>query len=146
VSAASGALVGIALRSMAAGPAPVTIAQHRVLVLLDERGALSVTALAEHLGIDQSNASRHCSRLVDLGLVTRGRAAHDRRAVEVRLAPPGRQQVRAVQDARRREVAQALEELSDDQLDDVGRGFEQFARAANLILPGLSGAGDPALR
>ena len=65
------------------------MAQHRVLVLLDERGALSVNDLADSLGVDQSNASRHCSRLARLGLVTRSRAAHDGRAVMVGLTPAG---------------------------------------------------------
>jgi DNA-binding MarR family transcriptional regulator len=126
----SRALVAIAVRSMAAGSMEVTVAQHRVLVLLEERGALSVNALADGLGVDQSNASRHCSRLARLGLVSRNRAAHDGRAVEVRLTPEGRRQIAAVDRARSREIQRVLDRLPDASVQDVVRGFELFHEAA----------------
>jgi DNA-binding MarR family transcriptional regulator len=134
LTASSAALVGIAVRSVAAGPADVTVAQHRVLALLDEHGAATVTTLADHLGVDQSNASRHCSRLARLGLVDRTPAAHDGRAVEVRLTRAGRQQVRAVRDARRHELERVLDGLTDPEVRDVARAFELFHHAATRVL------------
>jgi DNA-binding MarR family transcriptional regulator len=133
VAGASRALVAIAVRSMAAGSPDVTVTQHRVLVVLEEHGALSVNALAERMGVDQSNASRHCSRLARLGLVSRTRAAHDGRAVDVRLTTAGRRQIRAVDDARRREIERVLAGLPDSAVPDVVRGFELFHRAAETV-------------
>ncbi len=98
LTASSAALVAIAVRSVASGDPEVTVAQHRALVLLDEHGPLTVTALAHPLGVDQSNASRHCSRPARLGLVSRTAAAHDGRVVDVHLTPAGRQQVGSVRD------------------------------------------------
>jgi len=127
---ASGALLAIAVRSVAAGPVDLTVAQHRVLVLVESHGVLSVNAVAEHLGVDQSNASRHCSRLARLGLVTRTRARHDGRAVDVRLTPAGRRQVRAVRAARRSEIQRVLDRMSDRSVRDSLRGFTTFDAAA----------------
>src|SRR4051794_4820163 len=110
---ASRALLAIAVRSVAAGPAEVTVAQHRVLVLLEAHRRLSVSGVAEELGVDQSNASRHCTRLARLGLLARTRAAHDGRAVDLELTAPGRGQVEAVRAARRREIIRILERVPD---------------------------------
>ena len=130
VLGASRALLAIAVRSVSAGPAEVTVAQHRVLVLLETRGSLSVTAVAEELGVDQSNASRHCTRLERLRLVTRKRAPHDGRAVSVELTAGGRRQVEAVRAARRREIIRILERLPDTTVPEVVEGFRAFQRAA----------------
>jgi DNA-binding MarR family transcriptional regulator len=129
----SRALVAIAVRSMAAGSTEVSVAQHRVLVLLDERGALSVNDLADSLGVDQSNASRHCSRLARLGLVTRSRAAHDGRAVMVGLTPAGRRQIQAVDEARSGEIQRVLDRLPAAAAHDVVRAFELFRRATDDV-------------
>jgi DNA-binding MarR family transcriptional regulator len=127
---ASRALVAIAVRSMSASTATVTLVQHRVLVLLESRGQLSVTAVAEELGVDQSRASRHCSRLAHLGLVTRDRSAHDGRAVDVALTEAGRRHLQAVRHARRREIAGVLDRLPDETARAAVWAFEQFDRAA----------------
>jgi DNA-binding MarR family transcriptional regulator len=127
---ASGALLAIAIRSVAAAPVDLTVAQHRVLVLVESHPVLTVNELAEHLGVDQSNASRHCSRLASLGLVTRTRARHDGRAVEVRLTPSGRRQVQAVREARRDEIRQVLARMSDRSVRQSLRGFAAFDEAA----------------
>jgi DNA-binding MarR family transcriptional regulator len=130
VIGASRALVAIAVRSMAAGTAQITVAQHRVLVLLEERESLSVSAVGARLGVDQSNASRHCARLEHLGLVTRSRASRDGRAVDVRLTPAGHRQVQVVREARRREIDRVLAGLPDSVVREVTAAFEVFDRAA----------------
>ena len=127
---ASRALVAIAVRSVSAGAADVTVVQHRVLVLLDLRGPLSVTAIGDELGVDQSNASRHCTRLARLGLVTRTRSTEDGRAVDVTLTAAGRRHVHAVRRARRREIAQVLDRMPDDAARAAVRAFEHFDEAA----------------
>ena len=126
---ASRALLAVAVRSISAGTAKVTVVQHRVLVLLDAHQLLSVNAVADELGIDQSNASRHCTRLARLGLVTRTRATHDGRAVDVALTAAGRQQVRAVRAARRREIVQLLANLPDSDVREMAHAFELFGHS-----------------
>jgi DNA-binding MarR family transcriptional regulator len=127
---ASRVLLAVAVRSVSAGSAEVTVVQHRVLVLLDAHRLLSVNAVADELGIDQSNASRHCTRLARLGLVTRTRATHDGRAVDLALTTAGRQHVRAVRAARRREITRLLADVPDSDVREMTRAFELFGHAS----------------
>jgi DNA-binding MarR family transcriptional regulator len=131
------ALMAMAIRTAGQGPVPLTIAQHRVLLLLEEAGSLTVNDVATRLGVDQSNASRHCSRLAALGLVDRTPASHDRRAVDVRLTTRGREQVLAVREARREWAGEVLGRLTDEQAREAVRGLERFASAARELDPSL---------
>lgn len=130
--AAARALTTMVISTAGQAPVPLTVIQHRVLLLLEEHDSLSVGDLAGHLAVDQSNASRHCSRLVRLGLVQRTPATHDRRAVELRLTASGRHQVLAVRAARRRWAEGVLARLSDEEARAAVRGLDLFARAADL--------------
>lgn len=124
------ALVAIAVRTIGEGPVDVTVVQHRVLLLLEAHETLTVNAIAVALGVDQSNASRHCLRLEALGLVTRARAKRDRRVIEVRLTMVGHHQVRAVRDARLAMIAAVLERIGDTEAQAVVAALERFDEAA----------------
>jgi DNA-binding MarR family transcriptional regulator len=133
--ASARALVAMAIATVDEGPMPVTVVQHRVLLLLEEAGALSVNDVADRLGVNQSNASRHCSRLAEIGLVSRGTVDHDRRSVRLQLTAAGRRQVLAVRDARRRWADAVLARLSAEQATDVVRALTVFAEAAHAVEP-----------
>jgi DNA-binding MarR family transcriptional regulator len=127
---ASRALLAVAVRTVGSGPVEITVGQHRVLTLLAEHTTLSVSAMAEHLGVDQSNASRHCARLQKLGLVSRRRAERDGRAIDVALTAAGRRQLNAIRDAWRHEVADILKRMTDRQARAVTRALQHFDAAA----------------
>jgi DNA-binding MarR family transcriptional regulator len=129
---ASTALLGIAVRSVSAVRGDVTLVQHRVLVLLDTHDVLSIGAIADGLGVDQSVASRHCARLEELGLLARSRSERDARSRDVRLTRSGRARVADVRAARRRAIDAVLVHLHDDDPETVRRSFEAFSRAAEL--------------
>jgi DNA-binding MarR family transcriptional regulator len=128
-------LVAMAIQTVNEAQLPLTLTQHRVLLLLEEAGGLSVNDVAARLGVDQSNASRHCTRLTDLGLVDRRPSVHDGRSVDLRLTDMGRRQVRAVRGARRRWAGAVLAHLSEDQTREVVLGLELLARAAHAVSP-----------
>src|SRR5690349_5239832 len=100
---ASRALIGLAVRSIEAAPFDVTVVQHRVLVLLATAGELSIGALAEQLGVNQSSVSRLCDRLERMQLTERIPSPDDGRAVCVRITRKGRRVVRTVHQLRRDE-------------------------------------------
>lgn len=131
--AATRSLMAMAIRTVGAGAVPVTVVQHRVLLLMEEAGTLSVNDVAAGLGVDQSTASRHCTRLEHLGLVRRTTAAHDRRARDLVLTASGRSQVLAVRQARHSWAEQVLSRLSDDDAQAAVRGFAVFAAAAESL-------------
>lgn len=128
---ASRALVGIAVRSVNAAPVEITLVQHRVLVLLATGGRQTVGALAAQLEVNASNASRLCDRLQKLGLVARDRSDSDGRAVEVSLTAAGRDLIETIRAYRRREVTQALEQMSMTDVDVTIAALRAFGEAAH---------------
>jgi DNA-binding MarR family transcriptional regulator len=128
---ASRALVGIAIRSVEAAPLPVTVVQHRVLVLLAAEGPQAIGSIAQQLGVNPSNATRVCDRLQRLDLIQRSRSEADGRAVHVSITPAGRRLVDAVNEHRRREVADVLRTLPLRDVGTVVAALESFNHAAH---------------
>ena len=130
---ASRALVGLAVRSVAAGSVEVTVPQHRALVLLAGHGSLSIGSLAEELGVNQSNASRQCDRLERLGLVRREQSAADARVVQVGLTAAGRRLVDEVTAWRRAELERVLAAMGPVDGSALVEGLRAFAAAAHEL-------------
>ncbi|NYD40525.1 MarR family transcriptional regulator [Nocardioides panaciterrulae] len=128
---ASRVFVGLAVQSLAAAPVEITLAQHRVLVLLASHGRQQIGDIAAELRINPSNATRHCDRLQKLGLLARQRSTEDGRVVQVALTEAGRRVVDAVSDARRQEIARLIEEMPVDERSAVLAALESFAEAAS---------------
>jgi len=127
---ASRALMGIAVRSIAAVEDEVTLVQYRALVLLTARGDQNVSDLAEALGIHPSTATRLCDRLVAKDLVGRTTSAESRREIVLTVTPAGRGIVRAVSARRRKEVTRIVERLPRDERQRLRDVFGVFAAAA----------------
>jgi DNA-binding MarR family transcriptional regulator len=125
------ALVALAVRSINAAPVEVTLMQHRVLVLLASQSEQSVSALAEQLGVNASNASRVCDRLERLGLVSRRRSTTDARSVRVALTAEGMDVLQAVNHYRRNEIRHVLSSLSTEVGRDVVEALRSFNEAAD---------------
>jgi DNA-binding MarR family transcriptional regulator len=130
---ASRALAGMTVRSLNAAPVEVTLAQHRLLVLLGTGGDQTVGALALQLEVNPSNASRLCDRLQRLGLVSRDRSARDGRAVDVSLTAAGRELLETVRTYRRHEVQRVLESMSDVDVDAAVKALTAFGEAAHEL-------------
>ena len=130
---ASRALIGLAVRSIEAAPVDVTVAQHRVLVLLAARGDLTIGDLADGLGVNPSNATRYCDRLQRLGLVDRARSVEDGRMVEVGLTQEGWGLIAAVTERRRQEVDRVLDRMTRPDVIRVVAALRAFNRAAGEV-------------
>jgi DNA-binding MarR family transcriptional regulator len=76
--------------------ANITPQQADALELIEARGVVSTSALAELLGIDPSTASRNLAGLQRAGLIARKRDAEDGRQTDVRLTPKGKRVAEAV--------------------------------------------------
>ncbi len=130
---ASRALIGLAVRSIVDAPVEVTVAQHRVLVLLAARGDLTIGELAVGVGVNPSSATRYCDRLQRLGLVERTPSAEDRRVVRVALTPSGAALVQAVTARRRAEVEKVLDRMTVPDTRAVLEALLAFNRAADEL-------------
>lgn len=138
---ASRALVGIAVRSINAAPVEVTLAQHRLLVLLATHGDQTVKALAELLDVNASNVSRLCDRLQRLGLLARGRSSADGRSVVVSLTDDGRNLLEAVRAHRREVVMRVLGEMRALDVEAAIDALGAFSAAAHELGEPEWGAG-----
>lgn len=128
---ASRALVAIAVRSIESTQVEVTVSQHRVLVLLTAHGAQTVGELAQHLGVNPSNATRLCDRLQRLELVRREPSPSDGRSVQVQITAAGARIVESVNARRREEITAILREQPLTQARQAIQALSSFNQAAH---------------
>lgn len=95
--------------------AEMTPEQYWLLRLLRRKGALSISELADALGVTGSSVTTACKRMEKAGLVTRERQSDDERMVRVMLTPMGYEQVEAWQQRRRAFLQELLAPLTSEQ-------------------------------
>lgn len=103
--AASWPLVAVAARALAAVEPRLTLAQYRILALLDERGAVDPAAVAPLTGLDPYAAWPVVEQLRAAGLLERIAAKGNEREDRWRLTPTGRRVVHGVAEHWRRQLA-----------------------------------------
>ncbi len=130
---ATRALVGLAARSLAAASDDVSLAQHRVLVLLEGRGSQTMGALAEQLDVNPSTATRVCDRLVEKKLVRRRTDDDDRRSVRVDLTSRGRKLIDQVMNRRRALIADVLHKMTPRAQRNLASALVEFSLAAGEL-------------
>lgn len=89
-----------------------------VLTLLDRRGEMRMSRLAELLAVDMSVTSRHVAQVADRGWIERLPDPADKRSRILRLTPEGRAVLAAFHRRSTHLMAERLSHWSDD---DVGR-------------------------
>ena len=101
-------------RSMAPPPTDVEMSPKdgRALMVIAQRGRVTMSDLAEMLEVPLSTATRMVERLIDKGLAVRSRIEDDRRVVFVELSGEGKRLHRAYGDQRREMGRQMLAPLS----------------------------------
>lgn len=127
---ASRALVAVAARSIARVDESLSLPQFRALVVLATRGATTVGALADELGVHSSTVTRMCDRLVARRYVTRQTAASNRRSVLVTLTPAGRAVVRKVTERRRRLIGEIVANVPEQHRAAMIAALHAFSAAA----------------
>lgn len=136
VLVATGALVGIAARSLAEVGDDVTLAQQRVLVLLAATDDRTMGDIAEQLAVNPSTATRVCVRLEDKKLIRRHTDVDDRRTVRVQLSARGRRLVERVMDRRRVMITEVLTAMPVAARTRLADALVEFARAAGDLPDG----------
>ena len=113
----------LAARASAKATQRVSTSQLQALLVLQERGPMNLTALADELGAIPSSATRLCDRLVAADLITRETGASDRREVFLHLTASGRRVVRQVRDLRREGLREALDSLTSRERRELLSGL-----------------------
>jgi len=117
-----GALTGVIRRD-------VSMTHLHVLWLLAHRGEMSMTELADVLGISLSNATGLMDRMEERGLIERVRVPDDRRRVFVRPAAGGRLGLQNTEGLKRDRMRRVLERLDERQLRRALLAFRDFRTA-----------------
>jgi DNA-binding MarR family transcriptional regulator len=131
---ASRAVTAAVVRALASIDTTLTVPQMRVLVLLWTGEPLNLSAVAEGLGVNASNASRTCDRLVSAGLVDRGAGTVDRRHVALTLTARGRDVVERLMDRREQELAAIVGRMTEPDQHRLMSALEPFNDAASSDL------------
>jgi DNA-binding MarR family transcriptional regulator len=105
----------------------LSLTQLKGLSVLDERGELSVKALAEELGLSLPTTSRAVDGLFKRGLVERDEDPDDRRVRRLRLTRSGQRVVANLMAIRVAGLSRMLKEFSEDERT-------RLAEALDLIL------------
>ncbi|SOJ52971.1 putative HTH-type transcriptional regulator [Mycobacterium simulans] len=132
---ASRAMVGIAAASIAQVDDSVTVPQLRVLVMVYTRGPLNLAAVAAGLGVNPSNASRICERLIRAGLLDRQASPNDRRNIVLSLTDAGRGLINKVTRHRRTAIAGLLRSMDPSDRELLTTALDRFANAAGEPVP-----------
>jgi len=131
VLTASRLLVAVSARSIASVDESITIPQFRLLVVLDTRGPLKLTALAEQLAVNPSTATRMVDRLVAADLVSRQANPASRRELVVTLTDGGSAVVRQVTQRRRAEITRIVGRMPATTRRGLVRALAAFAEAGD---------------
>ncbi|HVY11492.1 MAG TPA: MarR family transcriptional regulator [Mycobacteriales bacterium] len=126
----SRALVGIALRTLAAESSDLTLVQFRALATLSDHGSQRVADLAHLLGVNSSTATRMSSRLRRKGLLTRTADDDDRRATRLTITPAGEAVVRAVTKRRQAEISRIADRIPAERRAAMVEAMHLFIVAA----------------
>jgi DNA-binding MarR family transcriptional regulator len=97
-------------------PQGMTPERLSALSVIEKRGPISVTALADKEMVRPATMSRMVAALVEEGLVKRGEDKSDGRGVLVTTTAKGRRAFQRAQEQRLQHFAEVLDSLSTDQL------------------------------
>ncbi|GEM_PF-2799575 len=100
---------------------PLTPPRIRMLFLVRDQPGMTVTALAEAIGISLPATSQQISELVDLGLLRRGGDPDDRRRLSLELTVEGEQAAAAIQQGAEESVIRVLSKLGPADLAEFHR-------------------------
>jgi DNA-binding MarR family transcriptional regulator len=131
VLTASRLLVAVSARSIGAVDESITIPQFRLLVVLDGRGPLKLTTLAEHQGVNPSTVTRMVDRLVAAELVSREANPASRRELAVSLTDAGAAVVREVMRRRRTEITSIVSRMAPSARRGLVRALNAFTAAGD---------------
>jgi DNA-binding MarR family transcriptional regulator len=125
--------MAITARSVAAVEDVADLVQVRVLVVIAERRAVSLNALADAAGLHISKASRVCDRMAGEGLIDRRDDPSDRRQLTLTLTPKGQRVVRTMMARRRAETERVLARMNARQRTALAAALNDFAKASGEL-------------
>ncbi len=114
-------------------PQGMTPERLSALSVIEKRGPISVTALADTELVRPATMSRMITALVDEGLVKRTDDKNDGRGVLISVTPKGRRAYQRAQEQRLSHFAEVLDSLSDEQVGAMRNLSDALERLTVLL-------------
>jgi DNA-binding MarR family transcriptional regulator len=108
-----------------------------VLALLEAKGPLPMSAVAEAMDVSQASATGIIDRMEERGLVERQRAEGDRRVVSIHLTEAGTSVSREIIEQRRERLRRILSELSPEEVEGFLKGVRAIRGARERLVAAL---------
>lgn len=117
-----------------------TIPQYTALAALDERGEITMSALADELGLTMGAVTNIVDRLIDADFATRDRGTDDRRIIRVKLTEKGKEALTKALDLIIGRFVQYFAQVSHEERKTF-IGF--YGKVADLLTADLANQDDP---
>ncbi|HEY9682801.1 MAG TPA: MarR family transcriptional regulator [Oculatellaceae cyanobacterium] len=98
-----------------------------LLSLAHHTGPISLSELAQILGVSLPRASRICEDLVKEGFISRERSELDRREIELRLTDEAKKHNAKLWNERKVPLTQTLSQFSEQEIETVDRFLQALA-------------------
>ena len=108
-------------------PPGLSLPQFRVLLNISRRPGVSLSQVAEEIGLTLPSLSKIVDALVDGGLVTRGESASDRRFLTLHVTPSGESALAVSRAHAQAHLADLLATLSECELGEAARVMRRLA-------------------
>jgi DNA-binding MarR family transcriptional regulator len=109
--------------------ADMSMSHFHLMSMLDRHGSMTMSRIAELLGVSVSNATGLIDRIEERGLVERTRVPEDRRVVHVQLTDKGRQTLHEVELFKEDMIHGILNRLDERQLRRVAMAMSDLRAA-----------------
>ncbi|MGQ9455240.1 MAG: MarR family winged helix-turn-helix transcriptional regulator [Armatimonadota bacterium] len=124
-----------------ARPGEMSMQQFRALGVISHHPGISLSFLAQHLGLTTASASRLVDGLVRAGLVNRTDSSEDRRKLVLELTDKGVSAMESAKGAALGKLASMLAELSDVDRRAILKAMEILRRLVSRVEEQESGVG-----
>jgi DNA-binding MarR family transcriptional regulator len=105
------------------------MAQLKSLFIITCKGSTNFRKLADDLGVTPSDVTRIIDRLVEQGLVIRGKDPADRRVIVLQATDKGRALLANLRESGANQMAQILARMSSEELRCLSLGLSALIRA-----------------
>lgn len=126
--------VEVSVRSLTSVRGALTLPQFRMLMVLDNFGAMNISRLGEHLDVSPSTALRMVDRLFAVGMLDRTVNPANRRETLIDLTDAGRNVVHQTTERRRDEFARIVAAMPPNQRANLIEALQAFTRGGGESL------------
>jgi MarR family transcriptional regulator, organic hydroperoxide resistance regulator len=115
------------------GTQSLTVSQVGILLLLDKKGTMKISDIAEELTMINSNVSNICDRLEKAGLVVRNRLKDDQRVVNIELTDNARDKMDGIKALVNNFYKKVQENVSQKDIEDIYTGLVKLNKLFDMF-------------